>query len=196
MLRLFSPIDINYNGMILFAVLGTIINLLAAYFTKDGESLNQKSVNLHMLEDVFGWIIVLIGSIIMRFTDIKIIDSLLSIVVAIFIFIHALRNLKEVLDIFLEKTPIDIEKLKKSLLSLDNILDVHHIHVRSLDGIHNYATMHVVTDGDYKTVKLKLKEELRKQMISHTTIEFEDKDEICASEKCETETLSHIGHHH
>ena len=64
--------------MIIFAVIGIILNSIAAYVTREGDSINQKSVNLHMLEDVLGWIVVLIGSIIMNFTDIKIIISHLS----------------------------------------------------------------------------------------------------------------------
>ena len=64
---------------------------------------NQKAVNLHMLEDVLGWIVVLVGAIVMRFTDFYIIDPLMSIGVAIFILINALKNLKDVIDLFLEK---------------------------------------------------------------------------------------------
>lgn len=81
--------------MILFAIFGVVLNLIAAYVTREGYSINQKSVNLHMLEDVLGWIVVLIGAIIMNFTDIKIIDSLMSIGVALFILYHALENLKK-----------------------------------------------------------------------------------------------------
>ena len=68
-IRIIDPKDINYNGMIIFAAIGVVINFLAAYFTKDGHSLNQKAVNLHMLEDVLGWAIVLFGAIVMRFTN-------------------------------------------------------------------------------------------------------------------------------
>ncbi len=56
--RIINPQEVNYNGMILFALFGVIINFVASYVTKDGESLNQKAVNLHMLEDVLGWIVV------------------------------------------------------------------------------------------------------------------------------------------
>ena len=196
-LRLFNPTDINYDGMILFAILGVIINFLAAYFTKDGDSLNQKSVNLHMLEDVLGWVIVLTGAIIMRFTDIKIIDSILSIGVAIFIFINSLKNLKEIIDIFLEKIPdnIDIEDIKKHLLKIDGVIDVHHIHIRSIDGFNNYATMHIVTDYNYKVIKHNVKEKLEEYGIAHTTIEFEEKNEVCYSEKCEIKKTNQSHHH-
>ena len=104
-LRIINPVEINYDGMIVFAIVGAMVNLAAAYFTREGDSINQKAVNLHMLEDVLGWVVVLIGAIVMRFTDIKIIDPIMSIGVAIFIFVNAIRNLKEVIDIFLEKLP-------------------------------------------------------------------------------------------
>lgn len=196
--RLVNPVEINYNGMIGFAVLGVSINFLAAYFTKEGDSLNQKSVNLHMLEDVLGWVVVLAGAIIMKFTDIKIIDPILSIGVAIFILINSLKTLKEVVDLFLEKTPnnIDIEEIKEHLLEIKGVIDVHHIHIRSIDGFNNYATMHIVVDGDYKQIKDKIKEELEEHGIAHTTIEFEGKDVKCKSEKCEVKKSSHSHHHH
>lgn len=64
--------------MIIFAAFGVIVNFIATYFTREGNSLNQKSVNLHMLEDVLGWIVVLICSILIKFTDISYIDPILS----------------------------------------------------------------------------------------------------------------------
>ena len=145
--RLFNPVEVNYSGMIIFAVIGVILNFIAAYVTREGDSLNQKSVNLHMLEDVLGWVIVLIGAIVMKFTDIRVLDSIMSIGVALFILINAIKNLKVVLDLFLAKTPedIDIEELKEHLLEIEGVDDVHHIHVWSMDGYNNYATMHIVT---------------------------------------------------
>lgn len=95
--RIFSPMAIHYDGMILFAIVGLCVNFCAAYFTHGGKSLNQKAVNLHMLEDVLGWAVVLAGAIIMRFTNFAIIDPILSIGVALFILIHATQNLKEAL---------------------------------------------------------------------------------------------------
>jgi len=196
--RLINPVEINYNGMIIFAILGALINFIAAYFTREGDSLNQKSVNLHMLEDVLGWLVVLIGAVIMKFTDIRIIDPILSIAVALFILINALKTLKEVLDLFLEKTPdnINIEEIKEHLLQIKGVIDVHHIHIRSIDGFNNYATMHIVVDGDYKEIKHKIKEELEEHGIAHTTIELEEKGEKCDFEKCEVKKSNQTHHHH
>ena len=88
--RIVTPTEINYSGMIIFAIVGVCVNLGAALLTRHGDSLNQRSVNLHMLEDVLGWIVVLVGAVVMSFTDLYIIDPLMSIGVAIFILINAL----------------------------------------------------------------------------------------------------------
>ena len=94
--RLFDPTEINYDGMIVFAVVGVCVNLCAAIVTREGVSLNQKAVNLHMLEDVLGWLVVLVGAIVMRFTDFALLDPVMSIGVSVFILINAIRNLKEI----------------------------------------------------------------------------------------------------
>lgn len=200
--RIITPVDISYDKMIIFALIGVVVNFLAAYFTKEGDSLNQKSVNLHMLEDVWGWIIVLVGAVVMKFTDIKIIDPILSICVAIFIFKNAISNLQEVLDLFLEKTPkgINIDELKHHLLEIDGVKDIHHIHIRSMDGYSNFATLHAVVDRNNKEIKEKIKEELKEHGINHTTIEMESLGEECNDTNCEgcinERTCSHVHHHH
>lgn len=198
--RIIKPVEINYDGMIVFAVIGAAVNFLAAYFTKEGDSLNQKAVNLHMLEDVLGWIVVLVGAVIMRFTDITIIDPLMSVGVAVFILVNSLRNLKEVLNIFLEKTPedIDLEEIREHICSIDGVSDVHHIHLRSLDGYSNYITMHVVATGNSHEIKHKVREELSEHGINHATIELEEVGEHCHEKECRLEhhEASHHHHHH
>ena len=205
-LRIIDPTPINYNGMIIFAIVGAAVNFLAALFTREGDSLNQKAVNLHMLEDVLGWLVVLVGAVVMRFTDIAIIDPLMSIGVAVFIFINAIRNLKEAVDLFLEKTPhgIEIDEIREHLSNIDGVQDVHHIHVWSMDGHNNYATLHIVTDGDAHHIKEAVREELAEHGIAHATLELEALGEHCHEKDCNPKTHEgghghhhhHHGHHH
>ena len=197
--RILNPVTINYNGMIIFAIFGVVINFLAAYFTREGDSINQKAVNLHMLEDVLGWVVVLIGSILMKFTNISLVDSIISIGIAIFILINAFKNLKDILDLFLEKTPKDIsvEEIKKHLLEMKEILDVHHIHIWSMDGVTNYSTMHIVTEeNNAKELKKKIRKEMNELGISHTTIEIENKNDDCEEKECKVKTNKEAYHHH
>jgi cobalt-zinc-cadmium efflux system protein len=198
--RLITPTEINYNGMIIFAIVGVIVNFAAALFTREGDSLNQKAVNLHMLEDVLGWAVVLVGAIIMRFTNISVIDPLLSIVVSLFILINAVSGLKEATDVFLEKAPhgIDTHEITDRLCELEGVLDVHHVHVWSMDGSGHYATLHAVvsSEADAHTVKEKIREELKEHKIVHATIELEAEGEHCHEKECNTEHHSSHGHHH
>ncbi len=196
--RIFSPVEINYGGMIIFAFVGAIVNFVAAYVTREGDSLNQKAVNLHMLEDVLGWVVVLIGALVMHFTDFAIIDPLMSLGVAVFIFINAIRNLKEALSLFLEKTPAgtNVNELKKHICHIDGVVDVHHIHIWSMDGINNYATMHVVTDSAGAKIKNQIRNELKEHNIGHVTLELEGVGEECHDQHCHVEQSSEHHHHH
>jgi len=197
--RIINPIEINYNGMIVFAIVGVIVNFIAVYYTREGNSLNQKAVNLHMLEDVLGWLVVLIGAVVIKFTQINIIDPIMSICVAGFILIHALKSCKTIIELFLEKTPdgIDVDELKEHLLKIEEVKDVHHIHVWSIDGFNNFATMHVIADiSDIKNIKKQIKAELKEHNITHTTIEFEAEDEKCDEINCEVDVEHNSEHHH
>ena len=196
--RIISPTEIHYNGMIVFALVGVCINLCAAFFTREGGSINQRAVNLHMLEDVLGWAVVLVGAVIMRFTHFTLLDPIMSIGVALFILINACRNLGEALEVFLEKTPhgIDTSEITEHLSSIDGVLGVHHMHIWTMDGEHHYATMHLVIQGDGHEIKKLVREELREHGITHVTLETESEDEHCDAEECHVECNGHAGHHH
>jgi len=198
--KLITPHPINYEGMILFSIVGIVVNFLAAYFTHGGHSFNQKAVNLHMLEDVLGWCVVLVGAVVMKFTDIYIIDPIMSIGVAVFILINAFRALKGIYELFMEKIPqgINIKEIKSHIMEIDGIIDVHHIHIRTIDGDKIYATMHIVSDEEGASVKGKVRNELSHFGITHTTLETEKSYEKCDSVDCHihNEDKHHHCHHH
>lgn len=195
--RIIQPEPVDYSGMIVLAIVGVVLNSIAAFVTHDKGSLNQKAINLHMLEDVLGWIVVLIGAIIMNFTNISIIDPIMSIGVALFILYNALKNLRSVLDIFLEKTPdgIDLSEIKHELLKIKGVSGVHHIHVRSIDGYNNYATLHVVVSKYSHDLKEEIKHELEHLGIGHSTVELELNGEECDEEECEPTIHAHSHKH-
>ena len=134
----------------------------------------------------------------MRFTDIALIDPIMSLCVAVFVFAGAIRNLGEALDLFLEKAPhgIDVAELREHLLEIDGVEDVHHIHVWSLDGQSNCATMHIVTSADAFAVKEQVRVELSEHGITHSTLELENEGEQCDTAHCHIEAAKADGHHH
>ena len=199
--RIIHPVSLHYEGMILLAILGIVINFLAAYKTREGDSLNQKAVNLHMLEDVLNWVVVFIGAIVMKFTDITYIDSIMSIGIALFLLKQALENLKNILNLFLAKVPsnLHVNEIKKELLKIPKVENVHHIHVWSMDGVHHYATMHVVVSGKYDfKLKNMIKDKLKEMGIMHSTLEMENREEECTESECVVApvNISHHHHHH
>jgi cobalt-zinc-cadmium efflux system protein len=196
--RIITPKEIDYNGMILFGIMGVCVNFGAAFFTRGGNSLNQKAVNLHMLEDVLGWLVVLAGAVVMRLTNFAFIDSILSIGVALFILLHALKNLEQILNLFLAKTPtdVDISEIKEHLLELDGVLGVHHVHIWSMDNQNHYATMHIVTNADHQEVKKRVRRELWEHGIGHVVLELEQAGEYCGEETCRVEFCPPQKHHH
>ena len=197
-IRILNPSEINYDGMIVLAVIGVVVNTVAAYFTHDDSSLNQKAVNLHMIEDVLGWVVVLAGATVMKFTGFTLIDPILSIGVALFVLINVVKNLKEAINIFLVRTPkeINIKELKEDILSINDVSDVHHIHVWSMDGHNNYATMHIVTNSDFHETKNIVRKTLEKHGIGHSTLEIETENEICNDKHCHIKHVCQHHHHH
>ena len=175
--RVFSPIEINYNGMLVFAVVGFVVNLAAVMVTHKGHSLNERAISLHMLEDVLGWAVVLVGAVVMRFTDIAIIDPIMSVAVSVFVLISAAKTAKKAIELFLEKAPsgIDVKKVAESITAIAGVSDVHHIHIWSIDERNACATLHIVTDKDADVIKEKIRKEMSHMGISHVTIEVDSR---------------------
>lgn len=196
--RLINPVLINYNGMLILASVGLSINLFATYFTHGGHSINQKAVNLHMLEDVFGWLIILIGAVVMRFTNFYILDPILSIIVSLLVLFNSFKSLKEILDIFLLKIPnhINVKQLKNHIKDINGVVDAHHIHVWTTDGETIYASLHVVVNEYDSNIKSLVKSKLNEYRISHVTIEMETVNENCLEKQCVLTPHSNCCKHH
>ncbi|MBV6639678.1 MAG: cation transporter [Cyclobacteriaceae bacterium] len=189
--ELFNPGETNVQGMLYLAILGIVVNGAAVLKLRKGESLNEKVVSLHLLEDVLGWVAVLIGSIIMMYTDAPFIDPLLSVLISLFVLYNVYKNLRKSMLVILQGIPEDVslEDIKEKLKDISEITDVHDNHVWSMDGEYNILTIHLRLDKDYKlSEQAKLKEKVRSQLkdesINHITIEFEGQEENCDLEDC------------
>lgn len=189
--RLINPEQPNAQGMILLSVLGVIVNGVAVLKTKEGKTINEKVISLHLLEDVLGWVAVLIGSIVMSLTDFPILDPILSLLIAGYILFNVFRNLKESLKIILQSIPpeVDTIELKEQLIKIQHVARVHDMHAWTMDGDYHVMTLHLVLDGDVDLATgAKIKSEARKVLkageVDHVTIELETPDENCDLEDC------------
>jgi cobalt-zinc-cadmium efflux system protein len=187
--RLSNPEMPQAEGMLLLSIFGIAVNGFAAYKLSGGSTLNEKVLNWHLLEDVLGWVAVLIVSIVLMFKPWAILDPILSIGFTLFILFNVGRNLKETVLLFLQATPDkkQLEEVRNILLESDNVDSVHHFHIWSLDGEHNVMTAHIqLTQNISLQTMSELKEALRASLANydfvHTTIEFEFADEACRDE--------------
>jgi len=196
--RLFQPSEINCDGMLVLAVIGAAVNLAATFFTHGDGSLNLRSGNLHMLEDVLSWSVVLVGAIVMRFTDFFLIDPIMSLGVALFILAGAVKNLRECAGVFLMKTPntISPSTIKNAVLEIDGILEVHHVHVWSMDGENHCASVHIVCTEDTDEIKKQTRHTLEKAGIYHVTVETESPESFCENKLCTPHKKKKTRHHH
>lgn len=187
--RFYEPVQIHVKGMFLFSIVGILVNGMAVFQMKKGnDSLNERVVTLHLLEDVLGWVAVLIGSVVIFFYGWTWVDVSLSLLIALYVIYNATLNLKETILILLQESPVsvDVKVLKNNVMScFDSIDSLHDIHVWSLDGEHHVMSMHVVLKENLPTdllieIKNKIRTIAHKEGIEHVTIEFESVSEKCS----------------
>lgn len=190
--RIINPEHSDAKGMMWFAILGIIVNGAAVLKLRKGTSINERVVSLHMLEDVLGWVAVLIASIIMQFWDIPILDPILSLLIALYILFNVFKNGKESIRIILQGTPIQVssDKVKSKVLEFKNVVNIHDCHIWSMDGEYNVATMHLIVDKGLSWEEGELlKDKIRKVLhddfnLEHVTLELEHASEDCSYIDC------------
>ena len=151
-LRLIEPEPSDAQGMVIFAIVGVLVNGFAAYKLSGGNSMNEKVISWHLIEDVLGWTAVLVVAIILLFWDNPYLDPALSLLITAFILWNVAKRLKETLFIFLQGVPEDIklDEVEDRILKIENVASVHHMHVWSLEGEHHVFTAHVKLENIQK----------------------------------------------
>ena len=200
--RLANPEMPVTEGMMGLAVLGILVNGLAAYKLHGGHSMNEKVLNWHLIEDAMGWVAVLIVAIVLHFVNWPILDPILSIGFTLFILINVIRYVVQTMSLFLQGVP-DLatrNAISKQLLSIKHVEEIHHVHFWSLDGEQHVLTAHVVINCLIDNEKLRaLKQEVNERLtpfgLSHTTIEFELPGEPCRDDKDHLHPHSHSHAH-
>ena len=200
----FQPKEINSVGMLWLAVLGVSINGFAFLRIKNGSgeqhhhhhspghshNHNSKAIMLHLLEDVLGWVAVLIGAVVIYFTGWNWIDGLLTIAIAAFISYNATKNLIGTLKIMLQAVPknVNIENLTTELNNIEGVADIHDFHIWSLDGNYNIASLHAVLEntdnGSENKIYTTILELLNKYHIQHPTVQIETNTKHCKFVNC------------
>jgi len=184
--RLINPEHSNAQGMLAFAIVGIVVNGLAAFRMRAGKSMNARMIALHLVEDVLGWVAVLLVSLMLLLRDIHILDPILSILITAYVLYNVVRNLRETLALFLQAVPasLAVGAIESRLRALPDVRSMHHTHVWSLDGERHVLTTHVVVaentpKASILSVKRAFKAIAEDLGLEHTTLEVEFEDEDC-----------------
>jgi len=184
--RLFRPEAPNAAGMLLFALVGVAVNGVAAWRLGGRQSLNSRVAAWHLIEDVLGWVAVLIVAITLMFVDLPILDPLLSIGITAYVLFNVVRHLRQTLMLFLQAVPedIDLHELEARLRGLAHVRSIHHTHVWSMDGAHHVLTTHIVVDdqtskGELGRLRSDVANLCEEYGFAHTTVEIEWDNDGC-----------------
>ncbi|PTB96916.1 cation transporter [Marivirga lumbricoides] len=200
-----QPKEVNSVGMLWLAVLGVSINGFAFLRIKNGNgkhhhhhhhahghshNQNSKAIMLHLLEDVLGWVAVLMGAVVIYFTGWNWIDGLLTLAIAAFISYNATKNLISTLKIMLQAVPehVNLKNLTTELNNIEGVADIHDFHIWSLDGNYHVASLHAVLDSpdnpSENKVYTTILERLNKYNIQHPTVQIETNTKHCKFVNC------------
>jgi cobalt-zinc-cadmium efflux system protein len=184
--RLLEPSPAHAEGMALLALLGIAVNGYAMLRLRGEQSINARTVGLHLLEDVLGWVAILLVAVALMFTDLYILDPILAVLITIYILAGVVKNVRAILPIFLQATPetVDVDAIQRQILAVGHVRDAHHIHVWSLDGQHMVFSAHLVADTNlapeqYAALKAKVKTIIDEYGFYHSTVEIELPEETC-----------------
>lgn len=199
--KLFNPQPVNDEGILWLGVIAVSINVLASLVVRKGKTKNESILSLHFLEDTLGWLAVILMAIILRFTDWYILDSLLSLVISIFILTKAIPRFWSALKIFLDAVPEGVETgdLEKDLEALINVKSVNQLSIWSMDGLENNAIIHLcLEDWEQMIVtKNQVRQLLEERGIQNITIEVDASESNHAQHKRRVTTLEQPnGHQH
>ncbi len=180
--RLINPQSVQAEGMIILAVIGIVVNGIAVLRVRKGKKLSEQVVSLHLLEDLFGWVAVLIVSIVLIFVDIPILDPILSLLISIYVLKNVISGLIKIVRLLLQGVPdgFSVEETKKSILQIDpHIVEVHDLRAWTLDGEESILSFHIAIEKNMsvqEVVELKraIKAHLKQQKIEDVTIEVEN----------------------
>jgi cobalt-zinc-cadmium efflux system protein len=181
--KLTHPEPVHSVLMLALAFLGVVVNGIAFLRLRAHMGVGEKMVSLHLLEDLWGWVIVFIGALAIHFYSWYWLDPLLSVFLAFFILWRTLVQMKQLGRLFLLGASSDfgVAKVTVIMMSVDGVVGVHHVHVWELDAGFHVVTGHVVIKQDAKVVVIKqqIRERLTQLGSCEVTLEIEQEGEVC-----------------
>lgn len=190
--RLYGVNEIGGETIIIVASIGILINGFTTLLFMKGRKndLNIKGVFLHMLTDTLVSLAVVVSGILILALKLNWIDSVMSLFVVAVIFIGTWSLLKDTIKLSVDAVPsqIKFEEVYSFLKNLEEVSDVHDLHIWAMSTSQNALTVHIVVsnyntgDGFIMNINNELKNRFN---ISHSTIQIENKNDYCREQNCD-----------
>ena len=200
--RFTQPPEIQSIGMLVVASIGLIINLISMKILMSSatESLNMKGAYLEVLSDALGSVGVIIGAVIIYFTNWYWIDTLIAVAIGFWVLPRTWILLKQSINILLEGVPeeVDIEKLRNDLLALDGVESIHQLKVWAITSKNIHLTVHLFApNADRKQLHYAAAEMLSHEHgIAEVTLQIEDDAEMNCQHTHQHDEDEEHGHSH
>ena len=178
--KLFAAEKVNQDGMLILGIIAIFINFLASKIVGQGHghNHNESMLSLHFLEDILGWLAVIIVSLILRFINWYFLDPLLSLAISIFILAKTLPQFWETIQIFLNRIPknLDFQSLFIQVQEVNNVHLLTQFNIWASDGLEKFAMIHLCLENPQKLKETKqaIHTLLNSYGIEHVTIECDD----------------------
>ena len=185
--RLGKPVEINSNSVIVVAAIGIAVNGFTAWLFMKGKKhdLNIRSAFIHFIADALVSLGVVIAGVIMAFTGIVWVDSLVSFVIIAVILYRSYHLLIDSVNLALDAVPenVSIEEVRKYLKSLPEVINIHDLHIWALSTTDAALTVHLTTNTqtDVSFITTIQHQSHEQFDIEHATIpvEFGNSELVC-----------------
>ncbi len=200
--RFTQPPEIQSLGMLIVASIGLVINLISMKILMSSatESLNMKGAYLEVLSDALGSVGVIIGAIIIYFTNWYWVDTIIAVAIGFWVLPRTWILLKQSINILLEGVPeeVDIEKLRNDLLALDGVESIHQLKVWAITSKNIHLTVHLFApNADRKQLHYAAAEMLSHEHgIAEVTLQIEDDAEMNCQHTHQHDEDEEHGHSH
>lgn len=150
--RLLAPAPVDAGPMLVVAAAGLVVNVVGLLLLRSGsgESLNVRGAYLEVLADLLGSVAVIVAAVVVMTTGWERADPVVSIAIGLLVVPRAVSLLRDTLDVLLESTPrgVDLEDVRRHILEVPGVVDVHDVHVWTLTGGLPVMSAHVVVTED------------------------------------------------
>jgi len=180
--RLSQPQEINGQLMMIVSLVGLAANFVSMLMLFGGSknNLNIKATFLHMLSDTLSSVGVFVASIFVILFNWNWVDPVITLVIALWLLKEAYSVVSETINILMEASPkIDLDAVQAAILTVPEIVKVHHVHVWMIDENHIMLDAHINVkqncnmdqlDGLYDEVDQMLNDKFH---ITHVTLQAE-----------------------